>query len=953
MTFTRPQRTSSAAQNRARHSALTTRVTLAVLGLLIAASPAAAIVIGNPTTSPGGGWSCTAPAAGIEKQAGGGNYTCSGTAGAFTNLYLGINRNTSLPFGIQMDANAEPTGNEVFAWSANGATFIRYTGQTSIVNYGSVDTRVTLTFSNTGAVVSDATTQALTSANIRGAQGVHSLWRIGGAVSSLTVNVLIEASDAGSGAWQPADVYFGTGAAHRRGDGSAEVTRSHADLAFYASSCGDGTTDPGPGGSEQCDLAGANGAATSCCTSTCTFRAGGQTCRTSAGICDVVETCTGSSGSCPADGFVNSSTQCRGSAGVCDPAENCTGSAAACPGDAKSSAVCRAAAGVCDSAEICDGIGNNCPADTVLSSANTCRPSAGVCDLAENCTGSGVDCPSDAFESSSTVCRNSAGVCDVAENCTGSSAACPTDAFEPGSTECRASNGVCDVAESCTGSGAACPSDAFEPGSTICRGSAGACDPAEACTGSGADCPVDLLEPGSTVCRASAGVCDIAENCTGFAVDCPSDGFEPSSTECRASAGVCDVAESCTGSTADCPADAVEPASTTCRASAGGCDVAETCDGTGTDCPADAVEPASTTCRASAGACDIAETCDGTATDCPADAVEPATTECRASGGVCDVAESCDGSSAACPADAFEPASTTCRLSAGICDVAESCTGSGAACPADDFQPTITTCRPAAGDCDVAETCTGSDADCPTDALEPDGTSCNDLAICTIDDMCVAGVCVGDSNTCGDGVTQGSCNEECDDGNNTSNDGCSATCQSEFVCTPTPLVGCRTAESAKSQLALKDKTPDTKDQGQWKYSRGAITLKGDFGSPLVSTDYQLCIYANNAVVTRAFIPAGGTCAGKPCWKENAKGFQYKDKDATPEGVSQLKLKEGTVAGKSQIQVKLKGANIDMADLPLALPVKVQIKNSNGVCWETTHSAPVSKNDDVQYKDKND
>ena len=69
----------------------------------------------------------------------------------------------------------------------------------------------TLTFSNTGAVVSDATTQALTSANIRGAQGVHSLWRIGGAVGSLTVNVLIEASDAGSGAWQPADVYFGRG----------------------------------------------------------------------------------------------------------------------------------------------------------------------------------------------------------------------------------------------------------------------------------------------------------------------------------------------------------------------------------------------------------------------------------------------------------------------------------------------------------------------------------------------------------------------------------------------------------------------------------------------------------------------------------------------------------------------------------------------------------------------
>ena len=112
MTFTRPQRTCSAAQTRARHSTFTTRVTLAVLGLLIAASPAAAIVLtGGPTTSPGGGWTCTAPAAGTEKNAGGGNYTCNGTAGAFTNLYVGLNRNLTLPFGNGMDSSsAEPGG---------------------------------------------------------------------------------------------------------------------------------------------------------------------------------------------------------------------------------------------------------------------------------------------------------------------------------------------------------------------------------------------------------------------------------------------------------------------------------------------------------------------------------------------------------------------------------------------------------------------------------------------------------------------------------------------------------------------------------------------------------------------------------------------------------------------------------------------------------------------------
>ena len=362
MTLAQPQQRISTAHTRPfgpsgrprRYGAALIRLTLAVVGLLIAAAPAAAIVITNgPTYAPGSGWSCTAPVAGLEKLAGGGNYTCTGTAGAFTNLYLGVNRSTSSPFGDNMDsASAEPSGNERFIWTQNGATFIRYTGQTSMAGFGLVDTRVTLTFSGTGAVVTDATTQALLGAQIRGsggvntAPGVNSLWRLGAGVSSMNVNVLIEASDAGSGVWQPASTYFGTTSSHRQGDGLAEVDRSHVDLAFYTSSCGDSQVD----GTESCDLGGTNGSATACCTATCGFRASGQVCRTTAGVCDVQETCTGASATCPADGLASSTLQCRSSSGVCDPAENCTGSGVACPADtlSPSTTVCRSSAGSCD-----------------------------------------------------------------------------------------------------------------------------------------------------------------------------------------------------------------------------------------------------------------------------------------------------------------------------------------------------------------------------------------------------------------------------------------------------------------------------------------------------------------------------------------------------------------------------------------------------------------------------
>ena len=87
--------TTIAAGARRRGSTLASLATLAVLGLLVTAAPAGAIILNTtPTYTPGSGWTCTAPVAGTEKNAGGSNYSCSGTASAFSNLYLGVKRDT-------------------------------------------------------------------------------------------------------------------------------------------------------------------------------------------------------------------------------------------------------------------------------------------------------------------------------------------------------------------------------------------------------------------------------------------------------------------------------------------------------------------------------------------------------------------------------------------------------------------------------------------------------------------------------------------------------------------------------------------------------------------------------------------------------------------------------------------------------------------------------------------
>src|SRR5207253_1386647 len=117
------------------------------------------------------------------------------------------------------------------------------------------------------------------------------------------------------------------------------------------------------------------------------FKSSSTVCRASAGQCDVAETCTGTSGTCPADAFASSSTSCTGTSegGACDndAGDHCSGTANTCVDAFKSASfVCRASAGQCDVAETCTGSSGTCPADTFASSSTSCTGASqgGACD---------------------------------------------------------------------------------------------------------------------------------------------------------------------------------------------------------------------------------------------------------------------------------------------------------------------------------------------------------------------------------------------------------------------------------------------------------------------------------------------------------------------------------------------------------------------------------------------
>jgi len=170
-------------------------------------------------------------------------------------------------------------------------------------------------------------------------------------------------------------------------------------------------------------------------------------------------------------------------------------------------------------------------------------------------------------------------------------------------------------------------------------------------------------------------------------------------------------------------------------------------------------------------------------------------------------------------------------------------------------------------------------------------------------------------------------------------------------CASTPVGGCRVPN--KTILLVKNGPTPTKDKLVWKFLKGPATTAGDFGSPTTTDDYELCIYGGGSLLTSATAPAGGTCAGRPCWKDRGvKGYKYVDRDTTPNGIQKLILKSGDIL-RSKVVVKAKGANLDLPSLPImAFPLVVQLQGEHGECWDGTFDlGDVRSNDASAFKAK--
>jgi cysteine-rich repeat protein/YVTN family beta-propeller protein len=340
----------------------------------------------------------------------------------------------------------------------------------------------------------------------------------------------------------------------------------------------------------------------------------------------------------------------------------------------------------------------------------------------------------------------------------------------------------------------------------------------------------------------------------------------------------------------------------------------EQCDlGAGNSPPEECRFPGCTSDCQKTGTCSGAGTCCITTAECPAG-------QGCCGNGIVEADEECDDGNTA-DGDACKSDCTPNVCGDGIVYVGiEQCDGGVCCSPSCAFEPSMTVCRAAAGPCDVAERCTGASAACPADGFAPPGTPCPADA-----DPCTADVCNG-ANSCTHEV---------------------------------PVVaGCSPALAGKASLGLK-KHPltDDLDTAKWKWTSGPAFDVAELGAPSATTELALCVLDATRPLLSIRAPAGGTCAGKPCWQVDAiRGkVKYTDKEGTPDGVNKLQGKSGP-AGKGRLALKGKGAGLAMPTLGLVLPVRARLVRSDGPgCWEATFSTEmnVRKNDQAQFRAKSD
>ena len=223
---------------------------------------------------------------------------------------------------------------------------------------------------------------------------------------------------------------------------------------------------------------------------------------------------------------------------------------------------------------------------------------------------------------------------------------------------------------------------------------------------------------------------------------------------------------------------------------------------------------------------------------------------------------------------------------------------------------------------------------------------------------------------CGDGTVQPSCNEECDDGNTTSGDGCSSTCQSQpgLGCPFTPLAGCRLRFTpAKSSIEIIDRERIGGLKSQVALEAGRRHRRGRVRRS--AHDHELpALRLRSGHAAHRVDRAGGRHLRRHepeavLEAPRRRGLQVqghlavdpsrRHQPGQPEGGAR---RQGGGAGPRDRRVFEFPSNggLGLPDLAaIQQPLRIQVQNSTGLCFETAFSAPPDRQDPNRFEDLGD
>lgn len=346
------------------------------------------------------------------------------------------------------------------------------------------------------------------------------------------------------------------------------------------------------------------------------------------------------------------------------------------------------------------------------------------------------------------------------------------DSSDGGGSDAECGNGIVEVGETCddqnTDDGDGCSATcAVEPGFG-CTGQPSTCEPA-------AECPTDCseLNDGCTVGVCDAGSCVARPADDGTACD---DGSLCTNDDV-CTAGVCGGVElDCSERDSGCTTGVCDPETGACvdtvAEDGASCDDGNACTD-GDVCTAGVCGGAALDCSdldgpCSAGVCDPEAGCvaqpldDGTT--CDDESLCTSNDMCVAGACVGDAVECPDAGT--CGTGICDPETGSCGIDPApdgtACDDGSVCTDDEA-CLAGACVGTLPDCSAFDGICSIG-VCDPESGECGEEPLM-DGTACDDGSLCTDDEACLAGSCVGTQPDCTafdgeDTCTVGACNPE-------------------------------------------------------------------------------------------------------------------------------------------------------------------------------------------------